>query len=94
MIRLSAEYRQIWGLLFSDETPLTAAQISNRLNIKTDRTTQILCNLCRRRLVNQKPPADGTRAIRYTVDGTCFAPQGATLAELQAPDMESKTWSA
>ncbi|MDF1486687.1 hypothetical protein PY257_16155 [Ramlibacter sp. H39-3-26] len=84
MMRLHAEYRAVWDLLFDCGCPYTTAQLAQRLGVDTARMVQVVSNLKRRRLIAEVPPAPGTWAARYEVNGLCVAPQGAALAELQA----------
>lgn len=85
-MRLATEYRAVWDLLFQGGKPMSTAELAGRLGVETDRMVQVVFNMKRRRLIVERPPEKGKQAIRYTIDGLCLAPQGATLAELQLPE--------
>lgn len=89
-MRLAGIYRTVWELLFRTGQLFTTAQLAQRADVTTEYMTQVVCTMRRRRLIADREPAPGTRARRYTVDGLCLAPSGATLAELQADNLQER----
>lgn len=81
MPTLNDTNKEIWQWLFKTGGAWTAAEIGERVGMKSDDVFDGVNGMARRELVKVHK---GARRLKYAVDGTCLVPQGMRIAEVQA----------
>ncbi len=75
--------KKLWMLLFNEGGKFTANELAVRLDVHVDYMMDQLNSMHRGRLIEKFAPEKGSRRLRYGITGTCQAPRGMCLAELQ-----------